>query len=320
MNAPFTEMRRLHDRGPRARGLVVDAEGVMLGPNCVLVARTKGGYRRIDAAAVDQVLKTTFGDAHPLRRFSLVLDRITDALTAGDLVKAQLLGLEIRLGALDDEQLQRMQTASSRIKAGFDPNQTRDERGRWTAERGSETGAAGSSAEADQHRSDGGSMVPVADKTGHTPAEKERFVEAHLADAQKIAAQLHVPVENILALSALESGWGDDSRFAREGNNFFSIHCSEHGPPPFAIDCVPAQDDPKVKVATFANYADSARSFADKCGKVVQGKADSREFAAALQDRCKYGIDEHGSKVPTFVGGFAGTARSIRLIIARRQI
>jgi hypothetical protein len=54
----------------QARGLVVDIGGVMLGPNCVLVERVRGGYRRIDAAALDQLLKTTFGDAHPLRRLS----------------------------------------------------------------------------------------------------------------------------------------------------------------------------------------------------------------------------------------------------------
>jgi hypothetical protein len=90
LNAPFAEMRRLHERGPNARGLVVDAEGVMLGPDWALVKRTSGGYRRINAAALDQLLKGTFGKDHHLRRFSLVLDRITDALAAGDLVNAQL--------------------------------------------------------------------------------------------------------------------------------------------------------------------------------------------------------------------------------------
>ncbi|HEV2551475.1 MAG TPA: hypothetical protein VGU20_29460 [Stellaceae bacterium] len=136
MNAPLAEMRRLYDRGPSARGLVIDADGVMLGPDCILVACTNGSYRRIDAAALDQVLKTTFGEAHPLRRFSLVLDRIADALAMGDVVKAQLLGLEIPLKALDNRQLMRLQTASSLVKTGFDPNQARDERGRWTAEGG----------------------------------------------------------------------------------------------------------------------------------------------------------------------------------------
>jgi hypothetical protein len=89
MNAPFDEMRRLHDRGPSARGLVVDIEGVKLGPDCVLVARSKTGYRRIDAGVLHRLVKTTFGAGHSLERFSIVLDRITAALDAGDIVKAQ---------------------------------------------------------------------------------------------------------------------------------------------------------------------------------------------------------------------------------------
>jgi hypothetical protein len=114
--------------------------GVMLGPDCVLVQRTNGGYCRINAAALDKLVKTAFGDDH-LRRFSPVLDRITAALAAGDLVKAQLLGLEIPLRALDDRQLRRLRSASSLIKAGFDPDQPRDERGQWTAEGGGGSGS-----------------------------------------------------------------------------------------------------------------------------------------------------------------------------------
>src|SRR5262249_49328504 len=105
MNAPFAEMRRLHDRGPNGRGLGVDADGVMLGPYCALVTRASGGYRRVDAAALERLLKTTFGHNHHLDRFSIVLEHIIEALAAGDLVKAQLLGLEIPLGTLDDRQL-----------------------------------------------------------------------------------------------------------------------------------------------------------------------------------------------------------------------
>jgi len=113
----------------------------------------------------------------------------------------------------------------------------------------------------------------------------------------------------------LESGWGDGP-FAKPGNNFFSLHSKA----PFENGSRPAKRNPKVRVATFASYADSARSFAERYGGLVNGKADPREFAAALQDTGNFGVDEHGSKVPTFVGGFAGTANGIRSIIARRQI
>ncbi len=35
----YQQMRRLDARGPASRGVVVDADGAMLGPDCVLVNR-----------------------------------------------------------------------------------------------------------------------------------------------------------------------------------------------------------------------------------------------------------------------------------------
>jgi hypothetical protein len=38
-------MRRLHPGGGASRGIVVDADGAMLGPDCFLVRRSEDGYR-----------------------------------------------------------------------------------------------------------------------------------------------------------------------------------------------------------------------------------------------------------------------------------
>ncbi len=70
-----------------------------------------------------------------------------------------------------------------------------------------------------------------------TQAKKERFVDAHLADAQKAANQLSVPVENILGVSALESGW-DTSRIAAEANNYFGLHFGA----PFSVGFIRAKE------------------------------------------------------------------------------
>ena len=82
----------------------------------------------------------------------------------------------------------------------------------------------------------GGDIQPAAARVDATQARKERFVDAHLADAQKVADRLGLPVENILGLSAVESGWGT-SRFATEGNNFFGLH----HPAPYATGYLPAR-------------------------------------------------------------------------------
>ena len=133
---PFATMRRLHDRGPACRGLAVDAEGVMLGPDCSLVRHTPLGYRCADPDELARLTRDVFdGDAR-LSRLPIVLAGIVKALDGGDLLKAQLLGLEIPIGELNDDRLQRLRAAKDLIKDGFDPNQPRDERGRWARESG----------------------------------------------------------------------------------------------------------------------------------------------------------------------------------------
>ena len=131
---PLATIRRLHDRGPGCRGLAVDPEGVVLGPDCVLVRPTPRGYR---CAAPDEIAllrRAVFDDDTRLGRLPIVLASIVRALDRGDLVMAQLLGLEIPLDSLDDDRLWRLSRAADLIKAGFDPDQPRDDHGRWTSE------------------------------------------------------------------------------------------------------------------------------------------------------------------------------------------
>ena len=79
--------------------------------------------------------------------------------------------------------------------------------------------------------------------------------------------------------------------------------------------------DLRTKAATFASYADSLRSFVAISGSLVEGKAEPEEFAAALQNSGKFGIDtQTGAKVPSYVGGVAATIRGLRSILARRRI
>src|SRR6185437_2466078 len=134
----FAEMRRLHERGPGCRGLVVDTDGVMLGPDCVLVRRTARGFEAADSQQLAALTKSVFAEDARLRRLPQVLAGVVTALEAGDLVKAQLLGLALRLVKLDDAQLHRLSRPVDLAKdeASFDPNQPRDKRGRWTTEGG----------------------------------------------------------------------------------------------------------------------------------------------------------------------------------------
>jgi hypothetical protein len=190
------------------------------------------------------------------------------------------------------------------VLAKYSPDQPRDDHGRWNEE-----GGGGSSA--------AGGIEQAAAQKDETHAKKERFVDAHLADAQKVADQLGVPVENILGLSAIESGWGGEAKSARlfrESNNFFS----QHYPAPFATGYI-WNEDHTVRFAIFSGYADSLKSFAAQYGHIVSGKRDPAEFAPALQNAGKYGINRNGSKVGTFVPDTSATIRGLRSVIARRS-
>lgn len=156
----------------------------------------------------------------------------------------------------------------------------------------------------------------IGDRQEITPAMKEKYTDDHLADAQKVADRLKVPVENILGLSALEGGWGVIGRFPTEGNNFFGLHYSRNDPHASGYLLT---SDGAVKVAKYPNYAASANAFADKYGHLVQGVQDPQEFAKRLQDAGLFGINRDGSKVPSYVGGVAGTIVGFKNRLAKRR-
>lgn len=137
MDALFATMRKLHSRGPRARGLVVDADGAMLGPDCVLVRRTADGYRAVSNEMLTCMQGIAFGKDGHQPRLPFVLGRIADALETGDVVRAQLLGLSLAIGELDDDQLRQLRVAAMIMKADYNQDEPRDDRGRWTSGGGS---------------------------------------------------------------------------------------------------------------------------------------------------------------------------------------
>jgi RHS repeat-associated protein len=128
------------------------------------------------------------------------------------------------------------------------------------------------------------------------------FIRAHLAEAAAMAAQLNVPVENILGLSGLESQFGD-SRIAREDNDFFGLHTF----PPSSGRQLPGQigvdtahgtvnDKNPVYLPKFANpgFANSGAAFVQTKGGLVQGMADPSQFLTILHNKGGYGVGRSG--------------------------
>jgi hypothetical protein len=133
----FPIRHRLHPRGAASRGIVANAEGAALGPDCVLVRRTPDGYRCLDRgeAAALQTLLLVKGDPDWLFRQCRC---IAAALAEGNLTLAQIYALYIPVDDLDDHDLMRLAAVAPLLKANLDPDEPRDWHGRWTSEGGAE--------------------------------------------------------------------------------------------------------------------------------------------------------------------------------------
>jgi hypothetical protein len=126
----LTTMRRLHERGRDCRGVAVDADGAMLGPDCVLVRRISSGYRTLaphEAAIIQEVVLGPV--CEPCWLFDQAR-RIADALAKGEIALAQIYGLHIPIADIDGTSLRRLAAASRLVKANSDPSQPRIPAGR----------------------------------------------------------------------------------------------------------------------------------------------------------------------------------------------
>jgi hypothetical protein len=255
---------------------------------------------------VAQALRRAYGYApDKIARCRRGLADIARLLAAGERAQACIRTVQLAFPEIMPDGMAKLARAASLQK--YNPNWEQEPRipdgpggGDWTNDGGTGAGDA--------------NIRPAAAPANPIQAMKERFVDAHLADAQKAADQLGIPVENILGLSALESKW-ETTRFAAQGNNYFGIHY----PAPYATGYMQAKKGP-VKVAIFASYADSLKSFVALSGSLIQDKSDPEAFAGALQNSGKFGINPTTeAKVPTYVSGVAGTIRGLRAIVARRK-
>ena len=149
-------MYRLHPRGSASRGVTVDAEGVMLGPDCDLVRRTPAGYRcvtEVEAATIQSVLSNRVEDPDWL---FWQCCRIANALDGGNIALAQIHGVQIPTVDLDSVQLEQLASIALCVKANFDPNQPRDAHGRWT------------DADSSENRVPPSSVPAASPRPGHT--------------------------------------------------------------------------------------------------------------------------------------------------------
>ena len=290
-------------RHPYANG-----DGAFVGRGVPLLEREAlGRWKPRDDAVLERLLAVGYSVPIHLGWRSAQLGHVAAVLNEGNIALACISLLRMQLRPLPTDGHARAMAKADGLLAKDNPDWEDEPRvpagnpdgGQWTTEDGADEGA---------------DIQPAAAQVDETQARKERFVDAHLADAQETADRLRVPVENIIGLSAVESGWGR-ARFAVQGNNLFGIHY----PARYATGYLPARRS-TVRVATFTSFADSLRSFTAIAGSLVRGISNPSEFGAALQNSGKFGIDTvTGQKKPDYVPELAATIRGLRPIISRRR-
>lgn len=322
MNAPFARTFRLVSRG--GAGLACDDDGVALGPVSLVEAfrdeRGKLRFRAKPLADLGKAMRLAYGDAEgeAIARHHKGLSRIAELLAAGESTRARIHAVQLGFPDIGDDGMEKLARAENLGKLRSWTDERRNDNpelggGFWV----SSTNGASATPKTQPKDSARASKKPTA---GVTPAEKQKFVDDHLAAAQEAAKQLDLPVENILGLSALEGGWGKTSRFAREGNNFLSIYY----PAPYAVAPIPAKDKTVTghtnKLSAFASYGDCLQSFVRLYDPIVHGIDDPEQFATILQQHKKYGINpDNGEPMPHFVHDVAATIRGLRPYIGRSK-
>jgi RHS repeat-associated protein len=118
------------------------------------------------------------------------------------------------------------------------------------------------------------------------------YMKNHLADAGRVAANLNVPVQDILGLSAEESGFTGTSNAVTQAKNYFSLH----GAPPKGFSLPPGtvgggfyRSLKDGYLIVFTGYLDSGMYFANKYSNLIKGVGDPDEFAKILHGH-GYGV------------------------------
>jgi len=159
-----------------------DSDRGQLAPDRVLIQSTPVGYVCAGLGDPARLLRFAFERPRPSDAsaknenyetnpiFTAACERLDKAIAAGGIAEARRLGLKIPLGAIDDPALRRLAIAAALIKSRFDPDQPRDEDGRWTSGSGGGTAARGGSVISIPGNVDNGSASAVTPLNVSAPA------------------------------------------------------------------------------------------------------------------------------------------------------
>jgi len=113
----------------------IDTEGDTVTHDRVFFRRTPAGYVCVALGPPARFLRFAFDDEGETPFFGACRE-YARALETGELMPTQVPGGPFSLAKFDDAPLRRLAVAAALVKAGYDPDESRDERGRWSHEGG----------------------------------------------------------------------------------------------------------------------------------------------------------------------------------------
>lgn len=120
------------DQNPGGRGLRCDASGLFFAGEALLERDAENQFRPRRPDAIRKVLSATYGvDADWASRIRSV-DVVAKALNRGDMARAMVAAVLMRLPEPNDA-IRFADAGGGLAKAGFNQDEPRDERGRWTS-------------------------------------------------------------------------------------------------------------------------------------------------------------------------------------------
>jgi len=161
---------------PGATGLSCDENGVHLG--CVpLLRRTDAGFEPRPSYEIEALIAKAYRGAEDGARLSSGLRCVADCLNKGELARAMIAAVFLRLPDLDSDGADGIAKVDALLQK-YDPNEPRDRRGRWTTSGDSVLAEPPVAAPAGGPRP---VQSPAQDSTPILASEGDR--NAHLTDA-----------------------------------------------------------------------------------------------------------------------------------------
>jgi hypothetical protein len=190
------------DQNPNGRGLRCDGDGLFLGYNALLQKNDDGKFEARSDSELQKTLGRIYGDEATWGSHIRSVKLVANALNKGDMARAMMSAVLMRLPDPGDP-VRTADTDDALAKAGYDPEEARDERGRWT------NGGSGEATPSGAHRD---ARIQLAE-VGGSDASNDPVAEA-VARAAATARQNDAPK---IVLAAVEE---DDKEPRFRGDNY----------------------------------------------------------------------------------------------------